>query len=98
MRYRSASAAFFTFAATFDPGWQAAVDAAPVTAWLTAACQIGVEPPAGEHRLVLAYRDPRVPVGAALSLAGLLAWIAALVHLRPRRHPLPEPGDRGAIA
>ncbi len=85
VHYRSASAAFFTFATTFDPGWQAAVDTAPVTAWPTAACQIGVELPAGEHRLVLAYRDRRVPLGAALSLALLLAWIAALVHLRSRR-------------
>jgi hypothetical protein len=83
LRYRSASVAFFTFATTYDPGWHAAVDAAPVAAWPTAACQIGVELPAGEHRLVLSYGDPWVGVGAALSLAALLAWIAALVYLRP---------------
>ncbi|MEA2692272.1 MAG: hypothetical protein QOJ16_1659 [Acidobacteriota bacterium] len=82
LRYRSASTAFFTFATTFDPGWHAAVDAAPVPAWATAACQIGVELPAGEHRLVLAYSDPWVGVGAALSLAAILGWIAALVYLR----------------
>jgi hypothetical protein len=89
-RYRSASPAFFTFATTFDPGWHATVDGAPVAAWPTAACQIGVELPAGEHQLVLAYRDPRVAIGAALSLAVLLAWCAALLYLR-RTTPRPRP-------
>jgi hypothetical protein len=90
LSYRSASAAFFTFATTFDPGWRAAVDGArEVPAYPTAACQIGVELPAGEHRLVLAYRDPRVPVGAALTLLALVLWGGGLAFLRreQKRYP-----------
>ena len=71
MRYRSASRAFFVVAATFDPGWEAEVDGTPVAVFPTAACQIGLELPEGEHVLNLRYRDPLVPVGAGITLATL---------------------------
>jgi hypothetical protein len=50
----------------------------------TAACQLGVELPPGEHRLDLRYRDPWMPAGAALSLAALAVGTAALLR-RPKR-------------
>ncbi|MFP5285969.1 MAG: hypothetical protein ACLGI9_09555, partial [Thermoanaerobaculia bacterium] len=71
LRYQAEQGAFFVVATTFDPGWRASVDGAPAGLWPTAACQIGVALPPGEHSLTLEYRDPLVPVGAALSLAAL---------------------------
>ncbi|MBW8876455.1 MAG: hypothetical protein JF614_15920 [Acidobacteria bacterium] len=81
LHYRTAEGAFFVAATTFDEGWRARVDGAPVPVEPTAACQLGVELPAGEHRLVLEYWDSFVPVGAAVSLAALL--VGALIFRRP---------------
>jgi len=83
MRYRAAGPAFFTFAATYDPGWEAAVDGATLPLYPTAACQIGLELPAGEHALDLRFREPRVGLGAAISLATLA--LCAVAAARPSR-------------
>jgi hypothetical protein len=85
LRYQAAEGAFFVAATTFDEGWRAEVDGAPFPVAPTAACQLGVELPAGEHRLLLEYRDPFVPVGAAVSLAALL--VGALIFRRPGAAP-----------
>ena len=77
LRYRAEKGAFFVAAMTFDEGWQARIDGAQVAVYPTAACQIGVELPPGEHRLLLEYRDPFVPVGAAVSLSALLLGVLA---------------------
>jgi hypothetical protein len=77
LRYRAEAGAFFVAASTFDEGWRARLDGAPVTVYPTAACQLGVELPPGEHRLLLEYRDPFVPVGAAISLSALLLGFLA---------------------
>jgi hypothetical protein len=82
LHYRAAEGAFFVAATTFDEGWRALVDGAPAAVYPTAACQLGVELPPGEHRLLLEYRDPFVPVGAAVSLFALL--VGALVYRRPQ--------------
>jgi len=83
LRYRAEAGAFFVVAATFDDGWRAAVDGAPGAAvYPTAAGQVGVELPAGEHRLELTYRDRLLPWGAAVSLLGLGVLAGALA---PRR-------------
>ncbi|HEX3554671.1 MAG TPA: hypothetical protein VIA62_15720 [Thermoanaerobaculia bacterium] len=78
LHYRAGDGAFLVAATTFDAGWQARVDGAPVAVHPTAACQLGVELPPGEHRLDLRYRDPQVPAGAALSLAALAAGVVLL--------------------
>jgi hypothetical protein len=86
VRYRASTPAFFVLAATWDRGWQATVDGEPRPAWPTGLGQIGVELPAGEHRLVLAYRERLLPAGAAVTGLALLAWGAALaVPARRRR-------------
>jgi len=85
LQYQAEEGAFFVAAMTFDDGWRARLDGAPVAAFPTAACQLGVELPPGEHRLVLEYRDPFVPVGAAASLAALL--VGMLAYRRPRVVP-----------
>ncbi|HEX4962731.1 MAG TPA: hypothetical protein VF173_17980 [Thermoanaerobaculia bacterium] len=87
LHYQAEEGAFFVAATTFDEGWHAEVDGAPVPVDPTAACQLGVELPAGEHRLLLEYRDPFVPVGAAVSLAALLA--GALLFRRPAKAAAP---------
>jgi hypothetical protein len=78
LRYRAPDKAFFVVATTWDEGWRASVDGAPVRSYLTGLCQIGVELPAGEHGLLLEYRDPLVGIGAALSLLTLAAGAAVL--------------------
>jgi hypothetical protein len=85
LHYRADEGGFFVAATTFDEGWGGRIDGAPVAVYPTAACQLGVELPPGEHRLVLEYRDPFVPVGAAVSLFALL--LGVLVYRRPRAAP-----------
>jgi hypothetical protein len=79
LHYRAARGAFLVAATTFDRGWSARVDGSPAAVRPTAACQLGVELPPGEHRLDLQYRDPRVPAGAAISVAALALGTAALL-------------------
>jgi hypothetical protein len=79
LRYRAEEGAFFVAAMTFDRGWRAALDGEPLAAYPTAACQLGVALPAGEHRLALHYREPLVAPGAAVSLLALTGGLAALL-------------------
>jgi hypothetical protein len=85
LRYRAPSPAFFAFATTYDPGWRAEVDGIEQRVYLTAACQLGLELPAGEHELALRFHQPWLGAGAAISLATL-----ALVALAGAR--LARPG------
>lgn len=84
LRYRAPDKAFFVVASTYDDGWRATVDGASVPAWPTGLGQIGVELPAGEHELVLAYRERLLPLGAAVTLAALGIWGLLLVRARER--------------
>lgn len=63
---------------TFDRHWRAEVDGVPAPLLETAAGYQAVVVPAGATRVGLAYRDPRVRLGAVVSLlallAGALAW------------------------
>jgi len=83
LHYRAEQGGFFVAAMTFDEGWQARIDGAPVAVHPTAACQIGVELAPGEHRLLLEYKDPFVPVGAAVSLSALLLGALAFRRRAP---------------
>jgi len=75
VRYQAEQGAFFVAAITFDPGWQASLDGSPLAVHPTAASQLGVALPPGEHRLLLEYRDPRVARGAKVSLTALAVCI-----------------------
>ncbi len=86
LRYQAGEGALFVAAMTFDEGWRAAVDSKPVTTYPTAACQLGVSLPPGEHRLVLEYQEPLVPVGAGVTLLALAAGAGALF-VSGRRRP-----------
>ncbi|QDU64881.1 Bacterial membrane protein YfhO [Planctomycetes bacterium Pan216] len=54
------------------PGWQAAVDGAPVTIERVNHTMRGVPVPAGDHQVVFAYRSSTTRVGAIVSLAALM--------------------------
>jgi hypothetical protein len=82
LRYQAApGGGFFVAAMTFDPGWRATLDGAPLPLYPTAACQIGVRLPEGEHRLELRFHERLLGPGALLTLvafaAGGAAWAAA---------------------
>jgi hypothetical protein len=78
LRYRAAKGAFLIAAINFDEGWRASLEGgSPLAVHPTAASQIGVELPAGEHRVLLEYREPLLEAGAAITLAALGAGIAA---------------------
>jgi hypothetical protein len=93
LRYRAAAGGFFVVATTFDDGWRAFVDGAERRVYLTAAGQLGVALPPGEHRLEVAYRERLLPVGAAVSLAALLAaaWLLTRSSLAGKGSGRPVP-------
>jgi len=98
VRYRAEEGAIFVAAVTYDRGWQAYLDGGRRATYPTAACQLGVELPPGEHRLVLRYREPLVGAGAAVSLLALGGGAAAFLGPGRRRRrgsgaaPLPPAG------
>jgi hypothetical protein len=69
----------FVAATTFDPGWRATLDGAPLAVYPTAACQIAVRIPAGEHRLELRYHERLLGAGAAVSLLALAAGLGVFL-------------------
>jgi hypothetical protein len=76
--YRAAEGAFLVAAVTFDEGWRASLEGgSPLAVHPTAASQLGVELPAGEHRVLLEFREPLLGVGAAVTLTALAAGLAA---------------------
>ena len=76
------AAAFAVGAVTFDEGWTASLDGAPLQTWPTALGQLAFATPAAGGRVELRYRDPWVRVGALVSLVAGLA--ALLLFLRGR--------------
>jgi hypothetical protein len=91
IHYDSEQPALFVAAVTFDEGWRATVDGAPAAVRPTALSQMGVELPAGKHRLVLVYRDPLVAIGAAVTLGALGAALFAGLWARRRARAAPAP-------
>lgn len=85
--YRAAEGAFLIAAVTFDEGWRASLEGgSPLAVHPTAASQLGVELPAGEHRVLLEFREPLLGVGAAVTLTAFAAALAAFYWpWRPRR-------------
>jgi hypothetical protein len=98
LRYRAAAGGFFVAANTFDEGWRAAVDGKRCAIYRTALGQQGVELPPGEHRLVLAYSDPLVPLGAAITLLALAACTVLLARRGAAGAPGSDPAIDAAIA
>jgi hypothetical protein len=85
---------FVVLADSYYPGWRATVDGVPASILPTNHLFRGVSVPAGAHRVRFEYRPRSVPLGAALSVAGIVAIAAALMRARPARSPqlLPPEG------
>jgi len=62
----------------FIPGWHASVDGAEVAIHPAMVTALGVEVPAGKHRVELSYRTPRLLPGALLTLLALIALLGTL--------------------
>ncbi len=71
----------------FLPGWQASVDGAPAPVRRANAVFVAAEVTAGQHRVVFTYRPWSALWGIALTALSVLAWLAALAHLRSRSGP-----------
>lgn len=85
VRYRAPRGGLLVVASTFDPGWTARAGEHRLTPHPTAVGQIGLELPAGEHELVLRYRDPWLTAGLAVTAATVFACLLLLFlsrHLR----------------
>ena len=77
--YQAGEGALFVLAMTFDAGWQATLDGAPLALYPTAACQTAVLLPAGEHHLELRYHERLLGIGALITLLALLSGGAVLL-------------------
>jgi hypothetical protein len=62
----------------YFPGWRASVDGREVPAYRADYNLIGVPLPAGARRVDLAFSDPAIATGKAISLIALLLAVAAL--------------------
>ncbi len=83
--YQAQNKAFLVAAITADRDWSARVDGASTPIQVTALGQMGIELPAGSHRLVLEHRNPVLIWGALISGLALLACATPLI-TRTMRH------------
>ena len=72
-------------------------DGSPRRLYLTAAGQVGVELPPGEHRLRLAYHERLLPLGAAITVLTLAACLAVLALTGRRREPRQSAADHNNV-
>jgi hypothetical protein len=86
-------------AVTYDPGWPATVDDAPVPVRRSGDGLVELDLPAGQHRVDLRFTDARPnPLGVVLTLAGLLALALLRRGGRGRRAGRGRPAGPGAAA
>jgi len=83
--YQAQTEAFLVVAVTADRDWAAQVDGAPTPIHVTALGQMGIELPAGQHRLALEHRNPVVVWGGLISGLALLGCAIPLI-TRTMRH------------
>ncbi len=83
----SAGPSLLVLADTDYPGWEARIDGQPAVIHRTNGLFRGVLVPAGDHTVEFAFRPASLRLGAALSAAGILIWLAvALVVYRGGRN------------
>ncbi|MGC4052042.1 MAG: YfhO family protein [Paludibaculum sp.] len=75
---------------TYFPGWNGYVDGQPAPLHEVYGALRGIVVSQGRHRVEMRYRPLSVYWGAALTLAGLLAALAAAIH-QARRPDLATP-------
>jgi hypothetical protein len=69
---------------TYYPGWTATVDGSPTPINRTDFLFRGIAVPVGRHHIVFAYRSRTVQAGTAITIAAILAILAAAFY-RPRK-------------
>jgi hypothetical protein len=74
----SAAGGLFALKEQFSPSWQAFIDGrrAPLEHWKTAFQAVSIEP--GEHRVLFRFHSRGLRLGAWISLASLLLFVAVL--------------------
>jgi hypothetical protein len=73
---------------TYEPGWKATLDGAPVPVLRANMAFRAVQAPAGEHRIEYVYRPGSVIAGVAISMLSALAALAGgLVRRRTAEQP-----------
>lgn len=82
---RSGTEGFLVVSEIDYPGWTATVDGAPASILRTNGVLRGLAVPAGEHRVVFAFRPLSVRLGLGLAAATLLAFAAAALWRARRR-------------
>jgi hypothetical protein len=97
LEVRAEGPGVLVLAESWDAGWQARLDGAPVRLLRVNHCQAGVVLPAGPHRVVLRYRPRGWAFGLALAALGLVGMAAATWRSGSARHSrrLPALGVRG---
>jgi hypothetical protein len=97
----ASSTAAVVLKASFDPGWQVAVDGRPATPYMVSPALVAVTVSPGRHVVTFQYRGyaqyPELLALAALTLAVLAfgstrRWCALKERLRRRQHGGPEAG------
>jgi uncharacterized membrane protein YfhO len=69
---------------SFDEGWTASLDGAPVPPERVDGVLLAVSVPAGVHRLSFEYRTPGAIAGSLMSLAALALGLALAARLTPK--------------
>ncbi|MCI0747117.1 MAG: YfhO family protein [Verrucomicrobia subdivision 3 bacterium] len=82
----AAGPAMVVIAQTWHPGWRAKVGGVAAPVWRANYTFQALEVPAGQHKVVLDYREPRLFCGSIISLATLLLsallWTCKKIPLR----------------
>jgi hypothetical protein len=86
---QTAGPAFLVLSVTPHKYWHLTVDGQPAQAILTNLGYQGVAVPPGHHRIEMNYRNPLIPIGAAISLAGLLASILVVLAAGRQEQTIP---------
>jgi hypothetical protein len=91
LRIRSGRPAFLVVRESWDPGWRARLDGAPVASLRADYLFWGVTIPAGDHELELRYRPAWFRPAVAISLTTLALAIALPLIFGSLRRPRPRP-------
>ena len=79
----AAGRTFLVASVTGHRYWSATIDGQPAPLIATNLAYQGLIVPEGTHTIAMRYRNPLVPIGAAMSLLTLIALAIAAFHLRP---------------
>src|SRR5436305_690275 len=78
----STGRAFLVASVTGHRYWSATIDGNPAPLIATNIAYQGLIVPAGTHTIAMQYRNPLVPIGAAITLLTLIALAIAAFHMR----------------